>query len=239
MFTRKKVLVICKSTVGQLYLGLLLNRIWYEPILARNATDAMLIDHTAVSLVLLDSDTAESGRNDAIALLKKSEHFRKIPLIAVLSAGDPALSEHLLTAGCAAVITKPIDISLAHGILGTLSGEARKSPRAPVRIRVEIEEQTPAPALFSINISEGGIYLRTPDPLPEDTLLHLSFTLPQDQEKIRLSGKVVRNIPLGIRLEEEPGMGINFTGISDGIRTRIRNFVTWSLSNDLEWETTF
>ena len=158
------------------------------------------------------------------------------PLIVILPAENGSLSESLLSDGCSAVITKPLDVSLVYGLLGRLSGELRKAPRAPVRMRVEIEERTPASSLFSVNISEGGIYLRTLDPLPESTVLHLTFMLPHDQEKISLAGIVVRSHPLGVQIEEEPGMGINFTVMADDARGRIRNFVALSFSSDLEWE---
>ena len=238
MDTKKKVLVICSSASGRLSLGVLLNRVWYEPILTKTVFEAMrLLEQEPVSLVMLDGDTPESDRTNAISLLKKVTATRGIPLIIILSAVDETLSARLLSEGCAAVITKPVDISLAYGILGSLSGGERKSPRAPARIRVKIEEQTPAPALFSINISEGGMYLRTADLLPEDTVLHLSFSLPHDQEEISVAGKVVRKTPLGIKLEEEPGIGINFVNVSEDARNRIRNFVTWALSSDIEWET--
>jgi len=94
-----------------------------------------------------------------------------------------------------------------------------------------MQDQTARPS------GQGGIYLRTPDPLPENTVLHITFTLPHDQEKISLAGTVVRNTLLSATLDEEPGMGINFTEVPDSVRTRIRNFVAWSLSSDIEWET--
>ncbi|MDH4163680.1 MAG: PilZ domain-containing protein [Nitrospirota bacterium] len=237
MFAKKKALVICKSTSGRLCLGMLLSRIAYDPILTRSVYDALLhLEEEAACIIILDGDTPEEERSETFSLLKTATVSRELPIVAVLSEVDDSLSMHLSASGCAAIITKPVDISLAYGVLGKLSGEPRKTPRVQVRIRVEIAEGAPAPSLFSVNISEGGIYLRTPHPLPEDTVLHLSFTLPYDQEKITVAGKVVRTTLLGANLNEEPGMGISFVEIADEIITRIRNFVTLSLSSDLEWE---
>jgi uncharacterized protein (TIGR02266 family) len=110
------------------------------------------------------------------------------------------------------------------------------TPRVPARMRVEIEELAPQRYLTAVNISEGGIYLRTHAPLPENTLLHLSFTLPFDADSIQVAGTVVRAARLSAHLETEPGMGLRFIDLAEDTRSRIRNFVQWSLIGDLEWE---
>ncbi len=93
--------------------------------------------------------------------------------------------------------------------------------------------------LTSVDISEGGIYLRTYTPIPENTTLQLSFTLPHDAGRISVVGEVVRNIPLGPQLDTEPGIGLRFVGISEEARGRIRDFVKSTLMTDLGWNLDF
>jgi uncharacterized protein (TIGR02266 family) len=147
-------------------------------------------------------------------------------------------SESLLTRGCSAVITKPLDMSLVYSVLARLCGQERQVPRVPARIRVEIEEKTPEKYLTCINISEGGVYLRTIEPHPEKGILHLKFTLPRDTAEIEATGEVVRTESLGIQIETEPGMALRFANISEENRRRIRNFIQWELIGDLDWEAT-
>jgi uncharacterized protein (TIGR02266 family) len=90
--------------------------------------------------------------------------------------------------------------------------------------------------LTSVNISEGGLYLRTADPLPGGTVLHVTFTLPHDTEVIALTSEVVRSLPLGQQFESEPGMGLRFTNILGKDLIRVRNFVQWETMGDLEWK---
>jgi uncharacterized protein (TIGR02266 family) len=237
MAEKKKILVICRSPVGRLYLGVLLNRIWYTPVFAESANEGSELGKKHVlSVLVLDGDTPDQERREAVSSLKNDPSLKRLPLIVILSTESGALCESLLSQGCSAVIQKPIDLSLLYGVLCRLSGEPRQTPRAPVRMLVGIEERVPDRFLHSVNISEGGIYLRTHAPLPDNTHLHLSFTLPLDSGEIKVEGEVIRKIPIGVQFDAEPGIGLRFLGISEDDRNRIRNFVKWSLMGDLEWE---
>lgn len=239
MNEKKKVLVICRSSVGQMYLGVVLNRIWYAPVLAKTVGDGIqLARENEFSLVLFDADLPDEDRIAAATAMRADPSFAEIPRVALMTTDSYTLPESLLPEGWAAIVSKPItEIEHLYDVLRRLSEEPRKTPRVPVRMRVEIEEQDPQRYLTAINISEGGMYLRTHAPLPEKTLLHLTFTLPLDAAIIRVVGEVVRTSLLGTHLETEPGMGLRFIDLAEDTRNRIRNFVQWSLIGDLEWET--
>ncbi len=77
--------------------------------------------------------------------------------------------------------------------------------------------------LFSYiqNISEMGIFIRSDEPFPIGTRLHMRFT-PEGQDPIEVSGEVTwvnPYRPFGDNLN--PGMGVNFTGLSSELRERI------------------
>ncbi len=238
MSEKKRVLVICRSSMGQMYLVVMLNRIWYTPVLAKTVGEGILLAReNACSLILFDGDMTDEERVAAVAVMRADPSLAELPRVALLTGEATLLPESLLSEGWTAVVTKPIkDISLMYDVLTRLSEEPRKTPRVPVRMRVEIQEQAPQRYLTAVNISEGGIYLRTYAPLPENTLLHLSFSLPLDADTIRAAGAVVRTARLGAHLEMEPGMGLRFIDLAEDTRNRIRNFVQWSLVGDLEWE---
>jgi uncharacterized protein (TIGR02266 family) len=237
MYEKKKVLVICQSSAGQMYLGVLLERIGYMSVFSRTALEGILLaGKKTFSLILLNGDMPDHDRSVAVSLLRNDQSVKELPLVVFLAIENRVLSESLISEGNAIVISKPIDVSLVYGILSRLSGEPRQAPRISARMRVEIEEQIPDKFLTSVNISEGGIYLRTLTLLPENTALHLAFTLPYDTEKIKVLGEVARNVPLGVQFDREPGIGLRFTEISEETKNRIRNFVKWTLTGDLEWE---
>lgn len=238
MGARRNILVICGSSQGQMYLGVMLGRIWYTPVLARTIGEGLVLAREKeISLVLFDGDMPDEERAAAVAAFRNEPSLRELPRVMLLTPGIHIVPESLLPEGWAAVVDKPIsDISLLYDVLRRLNEDPRMTPRVPVRMHVDIEEQEPQRFLTSINISEGGIYLRTHTPLPEGTRLHLIFNLPNDAASIRVAGVVVRKSPLGAHLETEPGMGLRFVDPSEDTRNRIRNFVQWSLIGDLDWE---
>lgn len=236
---KKNVLVICHTSAGQMYMGVLLNRIWYKPVLVKTAEEGILYaKNTPFSLIMLDGDMPEQDRKAVLSLLRNDLAVRHLPLVVFVTGENAESCEALVAQGCSAVITKPIDVALVYAMLGRLCGQPRQTPRTQTRFRVEIEEQTPEKFLTCINLSEGGIYLRAHSPLPEGTLLHLKFTLPRDTEEIEVIGEVVRTEPLSAELLAEPGMGISFVKLSEETRIQFRNFVQWELIGDLEWEST-
>jgi uncharacterized protein (TIGR02266 family) len=239
MNEKKKVLVICRSSMGQMYLGVVLNRIWYTPVLAKTVGEGLLLAReNEFSLVLFDADLPDDERIAAATAMKADPSLAELPRVALMTTGIYTLPESLLPEGWAAIVSKPIaDISRLYDVLRQLSEEPRMTPRVPVRMRIEIEEQDPQRYLTAVNISEGGIYLRTHEPLPENTQLHLSFSLPLDADIIQVKGAVVRTTRLGAHLETEPGMGLRFIDLDEDTKKRIRSFVQWSLIGDLEWET--
>ena len=240
MSEKKQVLVICRTAAGQMYLGVLLNRIWYSPVLAKTAEEGIHLAHkTTFSLLILDGDLPESELHSALSHLKTDPAVKDIPLVVFITTEGSIGNESLIAQGCSAVLTKPLDLALVYGVLGRLSGQPRNTPRIPVKIRVEIEEGTPEKALPCTNLSESGLYLRTHQPLPENTLLHLKFTLPRDTREITLAAEVVRTTPLGVQIETEPGMGLRFVRLSEETRQQLRNFIQWEMMGDLEWKANF
>jgi uncharacterized protein (TIGR02266 family) len=233
---KKEVLIICSTAAGQMYLGVLLNRIWYSPSLAKTAEEGLeLARKTPFSLLLFDGDTLSQELQPSVALLRTDPAVRKIPLVLFLTNENTEMSQALLSQGCSAILTKPLDLAIVYGVLGRLSGQPRSAPRVPVRMQVEIEEDVREKELTCINISDGGLYLRTRTPLADASVIHISFQLPHDSEKIKIAAEVVRTLAPGAQPETEPGMGLRFLDITGDQLSRIRNYVQWTILGDLEW----
>lgn len=236
MSEKKQVLIICNTAAGQMYLGVLLNRIWYAPALAKTAAEGIeLARETAFSLLLFDGDALSRELQPSITLLRTDPAVKKIPLVLFLTNDNAEMSQALLSQGCAAILTKPLDLAIVYGVLGRLSGQPRSAPRVPVRMQVEIEEDVREKELTCINISDGGLYLRTKAPLADASVIHISFQLPHDSETIKIAAEVVRTLPPGAQLETEPGMGLRFLDITGDQLSKIRSYVQWSILGDLEW----
>lgn len=237
MSEKKSVLVICHSAAGQMYLGILLSRIWYTASLVKNAAEGVhMARDKAFSLIILNGDPSDEELYNSVSLIRSDGSLKHTPLVVFIAQERAEVKDNLVALGCSAVVTKPLDISIVYGVLSRLSGQVRAAPRIAVRFRVEMEADDTRKTLTCTNLSEGGMYLRTHDPLPEGTKIRLSFRLPKDTEVNTLDGEVIRTMQLGHEVEFEPGMGVRFIDPPDQFRQRIRNFVQWELMGDLEWE---
>lgn len=239
MIEKKNILIICRSAAGQMYLGVLLGRFWYTPLLAKTTEEGIrLAQKKNFSLIVLDGDLPDQERKMALSLLRSHAAVRDLPLIVFISTENAAENKTLLAEGCSAIITKPVDLAMLYGIISRLTGLQRDTPRIAVKFRVTVAEGTPEKELTCINLSEGGLYLRTHEPMPENTVLHLSFALPRSTETLSVAGEVVRTALLSVEMEAEPGMGLRFVDLPEEVLLQIRNFVQWEMIGDLEWEAT-
>ena len=89
--------------------------------------------------------------------------------------------------------------------------ERRKYPRTPLSILVQfrfdsIEEFL---AEYSLNISPGGIFIRTNEPRPRDSMIYIQFLLNDGTRLIEGMGKVVRSNRIDSP-SRPAGMGIEF-----------------------------
>jgi uncharacterized protein (TIGR02266 family) len=80
---------------------------------------------------------------------------------------------------------------------------------------------------YSVNMSTGGIFIETENPMPVDTILFLKFTLPANGETISCKTKVAwTNEKEEIASKDLPlGMGLQFLDISLDQIHAIRGFI--------------
>lgn len=80
---------------------------------------------------------------------------------------------------------------------------------------------------YACNISALGIFLQTREPQPRGTHLNLRFVLPGSAERIQVEGVVrwVNPYRPGDRDNLNPGMGIEFVGLTDDQRMQIVDLI--------------
>jgi len=143
--------------------------------------------------------------------------------------GDPALpgtAELAQKLGACAILdgSAPLEDLLfeLHEVFFDQRGQ-RRSPRRPVQMMVEVRHGGGAAWLQALNISQGGIYLRTLQPRPPGEQLQLRFTLPGLPRQLEVVGEVVYAIGLDHDAGKlsssdgsprpvlgHPGMGVRF-----------------------------
>ncbi len=94
--------------------------------------------------------------------------------------------------------------------------EKRRHPRTPLNVLVQFRFDTFDEFLaeYSVNISPGGIFIRTDSPREQGAVIYLQFTLRDGSRLIEGMGRVVRVNPPG-DAARPAGMGIEFTNFDD------------------------
>lgn len=107
-----------------------------------------------------------------------------------------------------------------------VDGERRSHPRMPIALKVEYKRLNSFFADYTKNISRGGTFIRTKNPLAIGTEFVFQLTIPNLDAPLSLRGKVQWIVRESEATEaQEPGMGIGFVYDSEADRERIANTV--------------
>jgi uncharacterized protein (TIGR02266 family) len=78
---------------------------------------------------------------------------------------------------------------------------------------------------WAVNISRGGLFINSRNPLPVGSIVKLIISLPDQAFPFDLSGKVIRSQPYEPGVDQMSGMGIEFVDVDEEKRTRLEKFV--------------
>ena len=78
---------------------------------------------------------------------------------------------------------------------------------------------------WAVNISRGGMFINTRNPLAVGTTVRLIISLPDTAFPFDLTGRVTRVAEFNNPANQVPGMGIEFVDVDDEKRARIERFV--------------
>ena len=108
----------------------------------------------------------------------------------------------------------------------TRSTEKRKHARFPVRVLIRYRNADRFFQDYIENISIGGIFVETADPLSIGTNLNLQFSLPGMGSPIQADGVVVHLVKGGARsFPVAGGMGIKFSELNDKNKELLEDYV--------------
>jgi type IV pilus assembly protein PilZ len=109
-----------------------------------------------------------------------------------------------------------------------MNEEKRHNTRHTLRTKMDYRAQSGGDFLFeyTTNISRGGIFIETRDPLPEGTIVEMKFQPPGAEAPIEVSGKVVWvNRWRDGEDNHNPGMGIQFEELAEDNRELLAQLV--------------
>jgi uncharacterized protein (TIGR02266 family) len=102
----------------------------------------------------------------------------------------------------------------------------RKHKRIPKKIKSQVTAPDVLTYSTARNVSDGGLFISTPDPIAPGTEIELSLKLP-DGEFVNITG-IVRWTKDESDDGEPAGMGIEFETLSDENSSKVRSLISKS-----------
>lgn len=103
--------------------------------------------------------------------------------------------------------------------------ERRAQPRVPLHIKIRYETADRFFQDYMRNLSVGGIFIETSNPLKVGTRLRVQFCLPKMDREIVTDGVVVRRVELGRMNASSGGMGVQFSDLKPEDKISLDTYV--------------
>jgi CheY-like chemotaxis protein len=235
-YKANKVIVADDNQNSLMFIGLLLKRLGYNVIPARNGLEVLkLLKFIEPDVVMLD---IAMGTVDGIAVLehlKKDRQTSDIPVIMVSGDSSTEIITQCKKLGCTDYITKPVSVEKLHTALGWCNLLADWTKRKHLRISLEkkvivIHKGIPY-NLYTETLSEGGAFIRKKDPFPKGSNVQITLPL-NDERAVQLQAEVVHVKELFGHVFP-PGMGIKFTEITDHESAILKNYLEQIIAGDI------
>ena len=113
-------------------------------------------------------------------------------------------------------------------------GDRRAHSRAPIELKVQYLKLNSFFSDYTKNLSKGGIFIKTPRPLPIGTRFLFKLSIPTRSEPFEIPGEVRWSNPEG----EDQGMGIQFVYEDESQREQFESMVEGMMVEKLGRELT-
>ncbi|OGB95108.1 MAG: hypothetical protein A2Z31_07415 [candidate division NC10 bacterium RBG_16_65_8] len=184
-------------------------------------------------LILLDADLPDMDGVEVCRRLRSDPLTEAIPVILLVNGSKPQQSQGTLEASPVASVPIGIDtarlLNMIQMIL-TMRLSRRTAARAPVTLGVDYISADRAGTGKTLNLSQDGMFIVTPQPPDVNTHVILHFALP-DSEPLEATAKVV-----WVRTPEKEhpypaGMAVQFLKLPPEAQPAIAAFVAGLLGN--------
>lgn len=234
----KKIVLVDDSQTFLMYVGLLLKRLNYRIIPAENGLECLkLLKLTEPDAILLDLHMPPLDGLKILQHINEDRQTSKIPVIMVSNDASPESIKRCMDLGAYDYLTKPLKIDRLHNVLEECffahKGTNRKHLREKYVRKLAVFCGGKEYEYYAETLSEGGIYLRTRDPLPIGTEMQITLRL-NETHFLPVKGTVIYTKKLNEDfMNLPPGMAIQFRGLSAADVQLLKSYVADLLAKDI------
>jgi uncharacterized protein (TIGR02266 family) len=177
--------------------------------------------NSRIDLIVVDLRIPQGNGVMLLQAIRKLDHRAGI----VVFSGTIANADEVRQLETIGVLGYVNEYTAVHHILPSLlphlfpkAANRRSSPRVALGISVAYRFGNTIAAALTINISHGGLAIRTTNPLSVDTPVKVRFRLPSGKSEIDAQGRVAW-------ADRRLGMGVKFTKIDEADQAQIDQYV--------------
>ncbi|MBS1852670.1 MAG: PilZ domain-containing protein [Acidobacteria bacterium] len=171
--------------------------------------------HDSCSALLVDFDLPGAAR---VAKMARAGEGKARPMLFAI-LGPAMGTDQAVHAGANFILRKPLGKEQLRQALSSgrelIQREQRKSPRHEMKALVHLQFQTTNLPAFGVNLSEQGMALQAPEPLPQGQEVRFRFVLPESPEAVQGTGNV-------IWADEYGRAGMFFSSLSPASRKHLK-----------------
>lgn len=219
-----------------MYVGILVQRLGYKVLLARDGVEAVsLAKEARPAVMLMQYEMPKLNGLSCLSMIRKDPQLGALPVLILDEGMTAGTRSEFAQLGASGFLSMPLNISEFYlAVQQSLSHSVkRRYFRAPVKLKVTVECGGDQRELFATNVSAEGMFLRTIDPFLVGSRMTLTFTV-DDEDPIQVTGEVVSVSGLANQLEKEPGMGIRFVEIPEDSKYRLSYCLLKEITKDFD-----
>ncbi|MBS1114546.1 MAG: domain S-box-containing protein [Nitrospirae bacterium] len=236
--TRKTVFLADQSESFLIYLRILLERMGFRIVpLKKGAILQDLIQVMKPDLIMLGRFLEDMEGVSALRNIRQNTAFAGVPVVMFCDSEHEECSQVTRELGEVKYLSRPVNIFQLYNVIYEIivfsSGEKRAHLRTSFHEKVLLSHGDREIELWATSLSEGGIFVRSRNPLPAGESVTVSVQLGFDRPA-RFQGKVLYSKAAEADgVSNVPGIAIQFASVSPEQASQLRICILGLLVGDL------
>ena len=238
METRKTIFLADRNESFLIYLRILLERMGFRIVpLKKGAVLQDLMQVMKPDLVMLGSFLEDMDGVSVLRSLRQNKDFARVPVVMFCDSEYEECSQTIRELGGVKYLSRPVNIfqlyKVVYDIIVFSSGQKRLHLRTSFHEKVILSYGNRETELWATSLSEGGIFVRSRNPIPGGEDVTVSVPLGFDTPAL-FHGKVLYSKAAESEgVLSVPGIAIQFTSVPPDQASQLRICILGLLVGDL------